>query len=369
VATTPPTAPPPLEPFAGPGDFYDLPAPLLEGPPGALIRFEPVDEASSPDRVLWRVMYHTRDAQDRDAAVTGLVSVPTGPAPDGGWSTLSWGHGTSGMAPTCAPSRGAKGLPAFGTSGIVAGADYLGLGPNGQRHAYLSGISEGHSVIDAVRAARQIPGVSASDEWTTVGISQGGHAVLWASELAGSYAPELDLVGTVAMAPGTELDRSFPGDQPQVVAVIKTMAVYGLAVDHPELDPDEYASPALQAASAQLDQECLAAVSAALVAIPPDGLWTVDPLTTDVGRRIASENNPGSTTTSAPLLIVQGDADIVVVPARTQAFFERVCGIGQNATLVTVPGADHDLKSEDARAQIGTWLQDRLSHRATTSGC
>ena len=237
-STTTTTTTAPVEPFEGPGDFYDVPDPLPAGDPGALIRFEPA-ESSAPDRTLWRVMYHSRDAQDRDVAVTGLVSVPTASPPDGGWPVLSWGHGTSGMAPRCAPSRAQKGVPDFGTGGIVAASDYVGLGPNGQRHAYLSGASEGRSVIDAVRAARQLPGVSASEEWTTVGISQGGHAVLHASELAASYAPELSHVATVALAPGTELDRTFPGDNPQLVAVIKAMAVYGLAVDHPEVRPED----------------------------------------------------------------------------------------------------------------------------------
>jgi hypothetical protein len=355
-------------PFAGPGDFYDVPDPLPAGEPGALIRYQQVDTTAA-DRTLWRVMYHSRDAQDRDVAVTGLVSVPTAPAPPGGWPTLSWGHGTSGMAPACAPSRSAHDVPAFGTDGIVAASDYNGLGPNGQRHAYLSGVSEGRSVIDAVRAARSLPDVTASDEWTTVGISQGGHAVLFASEQADDYAPELTLLGTVAMAPGTELDRTFPGDTPQVVSVIKAMAVYGLAVDHPEIRPEEYATPALQEASARFDVDCLNEVSAALLTIPADGYWTVDPLTTDVGRRVAAANNPGVEPSAAPLLVVQGDADVVVVPARTQAFLDRVCSNGWDVQLEVVPGADHDLRNDQARADIAAWLDARLAHEPTSSTC
>lgn len=202
-----------------------------------------------------------------------------------------------------------------------------------------------------------------------MGISQGGHAVLFASEQAAEYAPELTLVGTVAMAPGTELDRRFPGDNPQVVAVITAMAVYGLAVDHPDIHPEEYATPALQEVSAQFDTNCLNEVSISLAAIPADQHWTVDPLSTEAGKRVAAGNNPGQVAFDAPLLVVQGDADLVVVPARTDAFFERTCAAGQNATLRTVAGADHDLRSDEARAEIAAWLDTRLAHEPATSGC
>jgi Secretory lipase len=37
------------------------------------------------------------------------------------------------------------------------------------------------------------------------GHSEGGHAVLWAAELAPTYAPELQMLGVAASAPGAEL--------------------------------------------------------------------------------------------------------------------------------------------------------------------
>ena len=39
-----------------------------------------------------------------------------------------------------------------------------------------------------------------------LGISQGGHAALWAGELAAGYAPELDITGVVAASPPTRDD-------------------------------------------------------------------------------------------------------------------------------------------------------------------
>ena len=45
--------------------------------------------------------------------VSGMVAIPKGKAPTGGWPVITWAHGTTGIADVCAPSRlpaGAGGL-------------------------------------------------------------------------------------------------------------------------------------------------------------------------------------------------------------------------------------------------------------------
>ena len=66
---------------------------------------------------------------------------------------------------------------------LVAFSDYEGLGTPG-RHPYLVGESEGRSVLDAAKAAAQLPGADAGDQLAIWGHSQGGHAALWAAQLA-----------------------------------------------------------------------------------------------------------------------------------------------------------------------------------------
>jgi pimeloyl-ACP methyl ester carboxylesterase len=56
-------------------------------------------------------------------------------------------------------------------------------------------------VLDAARAARQLDGAGAGGRVVLAGHSEGGHAVLWAAELATSYAPELQVTGVAALAP------------------------------------------------------------------------------------------------------------------------------------------------------------------------
>lgn len=362
--------PPPPADFTGSvDDFYVVPDPLPAGEPGELIRVQPVAEADG--RVTVRVMYHSLDVRDQDRAVTGLVSYPTAEAPDGGWPVLSWAHGTSGLSSACAPSRlGAGGLgPELGVEGVHVATDYIGLGPVGERHGYLSGVSEGRSVVDAVRAARRIPAAGAGSTWVAAGHSQGGHAALFTNELGATYAPELDLRGTVAYAPAAVLDKTF-GPQDQVVPkMVGVMALYGLAADHPEIDPRDYVGPEVAAVDHTIDDACADQVIGAMVGIPAEVFYAQDPLETEPARSIFLANDPGHVAVDAPLLVVYGTVDTYVVPDRVAYLFDQLCGVGQVTDLVEVPGADHGTVVGEGADEAGAWLADRLAGEDPPDAC
>ncbi len=83
--------------------------------------------------------------------------------------------------------------------------DYQGLGTPGT-HEYLVGQDEGRSVLDIVRAARQVDS-TLGKKVIIGGHSQGGHAALWAAALAPKWTPELDVLGTVADAPASHVEQ------------------------------------------------------------------------------------------------------------------------------------------------------------------
>ena len=82
--------------------------------------------------------------------------------------------------------------------------DYEGLGTPGI-HPYLVGASEGRGVLDVARAAQALRAAHASDRVVVDGHSQGGHAALFAGEIAAKYAPDLHLLGISAGAPVTDV--------------------------------------------------------------------------------------------------------------------------------------------------------------------
>ena len=56
-----------------------------------------------------------------------------------------------------------------------------------------------------MRATGQLLPDEVSNTVAIYGQSQGGHATLWAAQLAPTYAPEMHVVGAAAMAPPTDL--------------------------------------------------------------------------------------------------------------------------------------------------------------------
>jgi hypothetical protein len=142
-----------------------------------------------------------------------MVAAPAEAAPGDGRDIVSWAHGLTGLQDRCAPSRGfrffghdfyelAPDIVGEGYVGVAT--DYEGLGTPGM-HPYLVGASEGRGVLDIVKAAQQIEEAGASDRVVVWGLSQGGHSALFAGEIAPSWAPELEVLGVAATAPGGEL--------------------------------------------------------------------------------------------------------------------------------------------------------------------
>jgi hypothetical protein len=190
--------------------FYQASTQQMAGAPGTIIRSEPMLFAPAGTQA-YRVLYRSTGLSGEPIAVSGVIIVPPGPAPAGGRPIVAWAHPTTGVVPHCAPSlaifvfQQMAGLRQLIEQGaVVAATDYPGLGTAGP-HPYLVGDSEARAVIDSVRAARNIPGVDGGNDFAVWGHSQGGQASLYTGLIAGSYAPELHLVGVAAAAPATSL--------------------------------------------------------------------------------------------------------------------------------------------------------------------
>lgn len=211
--------------LASPGsaaDFYDTPTTLPPGN-GDLVRSEPSSFFLDPARALrapaqaHRIMYRSSDRDDTPIAVTGTVLVPdanwNGPTPTR--PLIAFAAGTQGLGDQCAPSRQLaagseyegvfiKGLLARGYAVVVT--DYQGLGTEGL-HTYISREVTARAVLDSARAALELDAVDIADDTPVAlaGYSQGGAASAAAAEIAGTYAPELDIVGASAGAPPADL--------------------------------------------------------------------------------------------------------------------------------------------------------------------
>jgi len=245
--------------------FYLPPDPLPPGQPGDLIRTEPSRLVLEPSGQLGaivatgtRIMYRSADARGNPIAVTGTYFEPDNPWPGAGpRPLLSFAPGTQGQGNQCAPSRmfnqgihysGGWDImvnyeEAFLATLVARGfavvmTDYEGLGTP-PMHTYVNRVAEAQAVLDAARAAERLPGTSLDPHGPVAlwGYSQGGGATASAAELAASYAPELNIVGTYAGAPPANLKELFPyADGSALVGVVgyalnSIMAAYPEAAD------------------------------------------------------------------------------------------------------------------------------------------
>ncbi|RDI23523.1 lipase family protein [Pseudacidovorax intermedius] len=181
----------------------DLPA-----RPGVMLRMEP--QPTQPELTAaglqQRILYSSTDARWRSGVipVSGTLYLPQGTPPAGGWPLVAWGHGTLGVADSCAPSwtghrpRDATYLNRWLQQGFaVVATDYQGLGGPGP-HPYLFWEAEGRSILDSARAALSAYPGRIANEVVITGQSQGSASSIGASRIAPEYAPELKLRATIA---------------------------------------------------------------------------------------------------------------------------------------------------------------------------
>jgi pimeloyl-ACP methyl ester carboxylesterase len=337
-----------------PPSFYALPADAESQRPGTLVRVQGMPDQSNAATAVYRVAYWTKDRRDRSVRATGVVRVPKAAPPESGTAIAAWDHGTTGVAPQCAPSRNGAGYPsAFLPADVpVAIPDYIGLGPDGEMHAWLAGVSEARATVDLVRATQLLPNVRSNGDWWVAGHSQGGHAALFTGEHAETYAPELDLQGVVAIAPGTELNE--PSYLETYMKPAAVMVGYGLALDYPGLDPADYLTPEAEARLSVLETGCLDEITAQYVGLTP--LVDVDPFDNPRFVELLVANEPGHVGSDVPVLVVQGGQDIIVPAAFTERYLQRACAQGTTVKYSRYDGADHGSIVGQAAAEAQQWL-------------
>jgi pimeloyl-ACP methyl ester carboxylesterase len=376
--------------------FYVAPDPLPDGEPGDIIRSEPLDGAPSGSQA-WKVLYLSTGVDGSPTAVSGVViaplsattsgstpgSAPSGTAVDAGRPILSWAHPTTGVVDDCAPSTMTEvfelipGLATFLAAGyVVAATDYEGLGTAGV-HPYLVGESEGRAVLDAARAARDLPEAGAGDQLLLWGHSQGGQASLFAGQMAPTYAPDLTLVATAAAAPAGELQQLLNDDAPTTTgitlgayAVNAYLEIYG--PDNSGMSASQVITTAGETATAEIVELCDLTQDDQILAIATPligGFYVDDPGSVEPWQTLLDQNTAGQTPIDSPVFIAQGDADTVVIPSTTTELVAAYCKLGVNVTEKVYPGVTHTLIGYESAADVAAWMAEILGGQTPAGTC
>jgi pimeloyl-ACP methyl ester carboxylesterase len=358
-----------------PESFYGVDDAELDGPSGSLIRA--VGLIAPTGVRAWAVLYRSTGHDGAIVPVSGLVFAPareenagSSPIPGGiGHPIIAWAHGTTGLADACAPSRGgAVGLgyepllDLVRSGFVVTATDYEGLGTAGI-HPYLVGSSEGRSVLDSIRAAQALADAGAGERAAIVGISQGGHAALWAAELVDRYAPELDVAGVVAASPPMDLravQREVLGrDDVGEAAWLESLmvaAAWRRAYDAPF---DGLLTDEALGIVHRLEDECPWAIPA-----PSRNPFRVDPRELPEWQALLEANSPGQQAARPPILVLAATEDVLVPPSTIPVGVDRLRAAGSSVELRWVDGPHEATLADPIGAAMAmSWTIDRLEGR------
>lgn len=372
--------------------FYEVSDEQLSaGRHGTLIWSRTVVDGPTIGGTTHLVMYRSTSAKGEPVAVSGVVSVPTGTAPEGGWPVISWGHGTTGMADDCAPSRSLVDQQTgvytasmdqttadlVGEGYAVVRTDYEGLGTPGP-HPYLMGQSAGAAMTDIVLAAHELS-ADLSPSWVAMGHSQGGQAALFTSRFTDAYSPSLDLAGIVALAPPSQLgvvidmaggdppsgtnpeeERAAASDAGSGAGFLGPLIVAAARVS--DVPVDDVVSPQGQRLLPQLETKCIAE----LFAKDSFGGMGLDTFVRDRAdlstiRRTVGTNDAAELHPQVPVLIVHGTKDTTVPILLSDRLSEQYEKQGADVEYVRVPGADHISLLEESAPRVRAWVSRSLA--------
>ncbi|HEY7916008.1 MAG TPA: lipase family protein, partial [Acidimicrobiales bacterium] len=286
--------------------FYSVPQPLPAGGAGTLIKYEAVPDPNLVGATLYVVMYKSVGPKRSLVPVTGMVVVPDGTAPAGGWPVITWGHGTNGMADICAPSlAGSSQIPAanqlVAAGYAVTASDYQGEGTPGLM-PYIVGASAAEDTVQIVAAAHALPSVSLSPNYVVWGHSEGGQTAMF-SIYDHKYAKTLNLRGVVAGAPPSQFSLLYaflvtsPFDFYLMMVAGSFNSYYGAK----KAPLSQIMTASAQALMPQLDQGCSGyvkgVVDAAVAATPNHTLADLipqNPFSLPKWAKLLSANDPQS---------------------------------------------------------------------------
>jgi hypothetical protein len=357
--------------------FYD-PPPLAARSPGMLIRAQRFAGYNLPPGAhAVRILYVSRARSGALDAVSGVVLLPAGVPPPGGWPVIAWAHGTSGVARICAPSLmkdieyGSEGLmPMVAARFAVVATDYAGLGTPGP-HQYDDKIAQANDVVYSIPAARAaVPSLGRG--WVAVGHSQGGVAVWGVAELEAKLA-DPGYRGAISVA-GDMNFGTFEAHDARDFATVTNMywpyTAFGVKATYPSFDVARMLSADMLARYQDMTTKgcwyygyAAAAEIGHRAAVRPD--WNAAPELVRYNRDGYSADKP----IRGPLMVLAGDDDASVNFVNIKGGVARACRNHLPIEFVHRPGLDHDPLMDKTIGLQLDWVRARLEGRPWRGNC
>jgi len=350
--------------------FYDTPDPLPSGQPGELIRSEAFYEYLLPYTIsAVRILYHSRSPREKDVAASGVVLLPRGEPPPGGWPIIAWAHDLTGSARQCAPSllktlnEGPLLSMYVGLGYAVVASDYAGLGTN-FAYAVLDVPSNAQDVINSVVAARSaLPQLGS--KWLVVGYGHGSRvAVSVAEALPKNADPNyLGAIGMLGVADPPEFYEHLA--QGPSYSMLVSLA-QGIKNQYAGFRVDDLLTDKGLAVYKYLGESCEAAseqIPSSNELLKPG--WQNNPYI----KEFFSRNALGRKPAFSPLLLISGETDGDVPSSLTTALVGRLCQQKDRVLFVNYSGLNPSAILGNSVGEQVSWIRARFSGRPAPSNC
>jgi hypothetical protein len=241
-----------------------------------------------------------------------------------------------------------------------------------------AGQESGYGTLDAIRATESYLGVSSSTEVGMVGYSGGSIATEWASELAPSYAPDLNIIG--AAAGGVPVDMAHnlnyingTDDWSGVIPAILVSLARAFGVD---ITP--YLSAYGQQITSQVSGECIASFASSYPGLTIQQLLLPQysnpfdvPVLVNILNHLIMGTSGGTPT--EPLLFGVGDSDGtgdgIMIDGDVEALAHEYCQQGVPVTYTVYPGLPHADAAVPFEAEALAFLEGQFNGLPAPNGC
>ncbi|MEO6792543.1 MAG: lipase family protein [Mycobacterium sp.] len=373
----------PLLPAEDP--FYEPPAGFEHALPGTVLRSRDVELAFLgliPQRMhATQLLYRTTDRNGLPQATVTTVLVPgdrdsTGPCP-----VVSYQCAIDAVDGHCFPSyalrRRAKAYGAFAQlefvliAAIVAQGWAVSIPDHEGRDGHWGAPHEpGYCVLDGVRAAQAAEqlGLSPDGPIGLWGYSGGGLATGWAAEVAGSYAPELNVVGAALGSPVGDLGNTLKRLNGTFWSGLPAVMIAALARAYPDLDEviEQHATVYGRALLHSLETST---TGGAVLRLHHRSLnsYIDRPLEqlveTPAVQHVFNDTRLGGAVPAPPMLMVQAIHDQVISVDDIDVLAQAYAAGGARLTYHRDLLSEHLLLHPLSTPMVLAWLRDRFANR------
>ncbi|MCV7191722.1 lipase family protein [Mycolicibacterium brumae] len=374
--------------------FYDPPLGFEHATPGTVLRTRDVTLGLFgviPQRITAiQVLYRTQDHRGAPDATVTTVLIPAQRSAQLPTPVLSYQCAIDAVSDRCFPSyalrAGTAGRKKGSSLGSVVHIDFIMIaaalaegwivsvpdheGPDGQWGAPNE---PGYRILDGLRATLALPRVAVAPNapiglW---GYSGGGLATSWGAELAGYYAPELNMVGAVLGSPVGDLKMTFNRLNGGPFSGLSASVVAAMTHVYPELADlvDEHINETGRKTLAELEKLTTAEAVAKMFCKDLDNLVDCeldDIVQSPLMQQIFEDIRLGHNVPTMPLLMVQAVHDQIISVKGIDALVKTYSKGGARIAYHRDLFCEHLLLHPLAAPMALRWLTDRFQGRPTS---